>query len=219
MRRIIAFLLVAVLALIAGSLGSSNNALAHEHRAVGNYGFVVGFLNEPAIAFQPNGLSLEIKFFPNGVPAEGDEAAEAAGQPVAGLEQTLKAEVIVGGGAKKMDLALEPSFGQPGSYEAHFIPTLAGDYTYHIFGKVQDKDVDESFTSSPEGFDPVDSPDDLEFPDKVPTNAELQSSITTLQDKSSGGSDDTARALGLIGIIAGVIGVAAGGVALASRRT
>ena len=219
MRRIIAFMLVAVLALIAGGLASSNNALAHEHRAVGNYGFVVGFLTEPAIAFQPNGLSLEVKLFPNGVPAEGDEAAEAAGQPVEGLEQTLRAEVIVGGGAKKMDLALDPSFGQPGSYEAHFIPTLPGDYTYHIFGKVQDKDVDESFTSSPEGFDSVDSPDDLEFPDKVPTNAELQASINSLQNKSSRGSDDTARALGIIGIIAGVVGVAAGGVALASRRS
>ena len=219
MRRIMAFVFVAVLALVAGGLASLENALAHEHRAVGNYGFVVGFLTEPAIAYQPNGLSLEVKFFPNGVPAEGDEAAEAAGQPVEGLEKTLKAEVIVGGGAKKMDLALDPSFGQPSSYEAHFIPTISGDYTYHIFGKVQDKDVDESFTSSPEGFDSVDSPDDLEFPDKVPTNAQLQSSITALESKSSGGSDDTARALGIIGTIAGVIGVAAGGVALASRRS
>src|SRR5438093_4675484 len=161
-------MLVGVLAPIAGGLTSSNNALAHEHRAVGNYGFVVGFLNEPAIAFQPNGLSLEVKFFPNGVPAEGDEAAEAVGQPVEGLEQTLKAEVIVGGGAKKMDLALEPSFGQPGSYEAHFIPTLAGDYSFHISGKLDAQNVDETFDSGPETFDPVDSPDDLEFPDQVP---------------------------------------------------
>ncbi len=219
MRRIIAFVLVAHLALIAGGLTSSNNALAHEHRAVGNYGFVVGFLNEPAIAYQPNGLSLEVKFFTNGVPAEGDEAAEAAGQPVEGLERTLKAEVIVGGAAKKMDLALDPAFGQPGSYEAHFIPTLPGDYTYHIFGKVQDKDVDETFTSSPEGFSSVDDAKDLEFPDKLPTTAELQASINSLQNKSSGGSDDTARALGIIGIIAGIVGVAAGGVAVASRRS
>jgi len=211
--------LVAHLALIAGGLTSSNNALAHEHRAVGNYGFVVGFLNEPAIAYQPNGLSLEVKFFTNGVPAEGDEAAEAAGQPVEGLERTLKAEVIVGGAAKKMDLALDPAFGKPGSYEAHFIPTLPGDYTYHIFGKVQDKDVDETFTSSPEGFSSVDDAKDLEFPDKLPTTAELQASINSLQNKSSGGSDDTARALGIIGIIAGIVGVAAGGVAVASRRS
>ncbi len=219
MRRIIAFMLVAVLALTAGGLATSNNALAHEHRAVGDYELTVGFLNEPSIAFQPNGLSLEVKLFPNGVPAEGDEAAEASGQPVEGLEQTVKAEVIVGGGAKKMDLPLEAAFGQPGAYEAHFIPTLAGDYSFHISGKLESQNVDETFDSGPETFDPVDSPDDLEFPDKAPTNAELQASINSLQNRSSGGSDDTARALGIIGIIAGLIGVAAGGVALASRRT
>ena len=220
MRRIIAFMLVGVLALIAGGLTSSNNALAHEHRAVGNYGFVVGFLNEPAIAYEPNGLSLEVKLYPNGVvPAEGDEAAEALGQPVEGLDSTLKAEVIVGGGAKKMPLTLEAAFNQPGAYEAQFIPTLPGDYTYHIFGKVQDKDVDESFTSSPEGFSSVDDPSDLQFPDKLPTTAELQASINSLQSKSSGGSDDTARVLGVIGIIAGIVGVAAGGVALVARRS
>jgi len=59
----------------------------------------------------------------------------------------------------------------------------------------------------------------LQFPDKLPTTAELQSSITALQSKSSGGSDDTARVLGVIGIIAGIVGVAAGGVALAARRS
>ena len=219
MRRSIAFVLVVVSALVAAGLASSNNALAHEHRAVGNYGFVVGFLSEPAIAYQPNGLSLEVKLFPNGVPAEGDEAAEAAGQPVEGLDSTLKAEVIVGGAAKKMPLTLEAAFNQPGAYEAHFIPTLPGDYTYHIFGKVQDKDVDESFTSSPEGFNSVDDPSDLQFPDKLPSTAELQASISSLQSKSSGGSDDTARVLGVIGIIAGIVGVAAGGVALVARRS
>src|SRR5881396_2697470 len=121
-------MLVAVLALLAGSVAFSNMALAHEHRVIGNYELAVGFLNEPAIAYQPNGLFLEVKLFPNGVPTQGDEAAEASSQPVEGLEQTVKAEVIVGGGAKKMDLPLEAAFGQPGAYEAHFIPTLAGDY-------------------------------------------------------------------------------------------
>lgn len=221
MRRIIAFMLVAVLALIAGGLANLNHALAHEHRAVGSYGFVVGFLNEPSIANQPSGLDLTVKFYANGqVPtSEGDEAAEAAGQPVEGLDKTLNAEVIVGGAAKKMQLTLEPAFNNPGHYEGHFIPTAPGDYTFHISGKVQDKDVDESFSSGPQTFDPVDDPADLQFPDKLSTTAELQSSITALQNKSSGGSDDTARVLGIIGIIAGVVGVAAGGVALVSRRS
>jgi hypothetical protein len=215
-KRTIAFMLVGALALVAGAIASSSSALAHEHRAVGNYGFVVGFINEPAIENEPNGLSLEVKFYPNGVPAEGDEAAEAAGQPVVGLDETLKAEVSVGGGAKKMDLTLEPAFGEEGAYEAHFIPTLAGDYTYHISGKVQDTNVDETFTSSPEGFSSVDARDDLEFPDKLPSTAALQAAIN---NNSSSSSDDTARAIAIVGIIVGIIGVAVGGIALATRRS
>jgi hypothetical protein len=216
-KRIIAFMLVGVFALVAGALASSNSALAHEHRAVGNYGFVVGFLNEPAVAEEPNGLDLQVKYYANGqVPGEGDEAAEAAGQPVEGLDQTLKAEVIVGGGAKKMDLTLEPAFNNPGAYEAHFIPTASGDYTFHITGKVQDKNIDETFTSSPEGFSSVDARDDLEFPDKLPSAAALQAAIN---NNSSSSSDDTARAIAIIGIIVGIIGVAVGGIALATRRS
>ena len=88
MRRIIAFMLVAVLALTGGGLATSNNALAHEHRAVGDYELTVGFLNEPSIAFQPNGLSLEVKLFPNGVPAEGGFPANRISEILGTIDPT-----------------------------------------------------------------------------------------------------------------------------------
>lgn len=59
-------------------------ALAHERRAVGTYTFVVGFLNEPSIQGQPNGLDLTI--------------TDANGKPVLGAEKTLKVGISYGGG-------------------------------------------------------------------------------------------------------------------------
>src|SRR5207244_3226636 len=136
-----------------------------------------------------------------------------------GQDRKIKEQGSGGGVQFKIPVVIEAAFNNPGAYEAHFIPTLPGDYTYHIFGKVENKDVDESFSSGPQTFDPVDDPASLQFPDKLPTTAELQASINSLQSKSSGGSDDTARVLGVIGIIAGIVGMAAGGVALAARRS
>jgi hypothetical protein len=87
---------------------------------------------------------------------------EEAGEPVVGLDQTLKAEVIFGD--QKMELTLEPRWQTPGAYDAYFFPTAAGDYTFHIFGEIEGTAVDESFTSSPEGFSSVEAREELEFP-------------------------------------------------------
>src|SRR5574341_1595440 len=126
------------------ALFNAGPASAHEHRAVGNYQLVVGFVNEPALAFEPNGLFLDVSFFANGVPEEVEgqpESEEEQGEPVEGLDQTLEAEVIVGGGASTMPLTLEGAFGEPGVYHGNFIPTLPGDYTFRVFGDIQGQEV------------------------------------------------------------------------------
>jgi hypothetical protein len=223
MNRVVA--VIAILAsafVVAGGLFSTDNALAHEHRAVGNYEFVVGWLNEPALAYEPNGLSLRITLFPNGVP-EGESAeAEAEGQPVEGLEETLQAEIIAGGGAQTKELTLEPAFNDPGHYESVVIPSVPGDYTFRIFGDLEGQQIDESFSSGPETFSVIEEVNELQFPEQLPSNAELQTEVDELRNggsSSASSSDDTARALGVIGIIVGVIGTAAGGLAFASRRS
>lgn len=202
----------------------SGRALAHEHRAVGNYELEVGFINEPALAYELNGLFLSVAFFENGVPEEGEhsEGAEEEGVPVEGLEETLEAEVVVGGGAETMPLTLEGRFGQPGAYQAHFIPTLVGDYTFRIFGAIDGEAIDEMFDSGPETFSSVDDVSELQFPDKLPNNAELQASIDELAAKidalDSGGDSDTALILAIVGVVVGAVGIGVGGLALASRR-
>jgi len=207
----------------------AGRASAHEHRTVAaNYEFFVGFLNEPALAFEPNGLFLSVEFFEGGVPeeeehAEGAEEEEVGGVPVEGLEETLRAEVIVGGAAQTRALELEPAFGEPGVYHGNFIPTIAGDYTFRISGDLEGQAIDETFESGPDTFSPVEDVAELQFPNKAPSNADLQASLDALsaQVAGSGGGDDdsgTALLIAIIALVAGGLGVGTGALALISMR-
>ncbi|TMF79501.1 MAG: hypothetical protein E6I18_07150 [Chloroflexi bacterium] len=167
MSRVLAT--VAAVAVVVSSFAVNTNiALGHERRAVGPYTFVVGWINEPAYVNVANGLSLDV--------------TETSGsKPVEGLASTLRAEVIVGGGAKKLSLDLATEEATPGHYEGRFIPTKAGDYIFHILGDAGSTKVDERFESGPNTFDGAISSDALQFPDRVPANADLAARLDQLQ--------------------------------------
>ncbi|MGH2361380.1 MAG: hypothetical protein ACRDGM_12675 [bacterium] len=225
MLRFGAAALAAIIGITLSSIFSGTpSSLAHEHRVVGNYELTVGWSVEPAFAYEPNGLSLRVELFPNGVPTEEEEAAGTAeeGQPVEGLEETLQAELIAGGGANTKALTLEPAFRDPGAYESPILPTVPGDYSFRIFGEIDGTQIDETFSSGPETFSSIEDPSEIQFPEKLPSAAELQASIgagTSTGSADSSSSDDTARALGIVGIIVGVLGLGAGALAVASRRS
>ncbi len=184
-------LLGATVALIALVL-TAGIASAHEHKTVGDYTLTVGFLNEPAIDEQPNGLDFRV------AQGTGDNA-----KPVEGLATTIKAEVKFGG--QTMPLTLSPVFNTPGSYKANFIPTAAGSYTFHISGTINDTPVDETFVSGPDTFSDVQDASAMQFPAKVGSVASVNQ---TAQD--AGDTADSARLFGIIGIVVGVLGLIAG---------
>ncbi len=139
-------------------------ATAHEEREVadGRYNLVVGFIDEPAYVGEKNGLILEVADLsaPATPAAEGEE--DHGGSPVLGLAETLQAEVIYGD--QTMELELVPAFDHPGTYYGYFFPMADGDYTFRVFGDIEGAVIDESFTSSPEGFASVEPREPLEFP-------------------------------------------------------
>lgn len=200
-------LIVASLAL-AGTVGllglaSSDIASAHERRVVGNYELEVGFLVEPAIANSLNGVFMNVVYYANGVPeTEGGEGEEAAGgEPVLGLDQTMTVTVIVGGAAATKELDFEP-LEEPGSYVASFIPTLPGDYIFQIVGEIDGTEIDETFESGPNTFEPVEDPAELEFPPQADADGDTGSTEDAEDD------DDGSAAL-IVAILALVLAAAA----------
>lgn len=131
---------------------------------------------------------------------------------------------------EEVDVPIEPNFlvgvfGEPGDYRGYLTPTQPGDYTFHFEGTINGQAIDEEFTSGEETFSVVANPADIQFPVKEPSNAELDAKIEAQHEDihaeldelgNAGGSDGTAKGLAIGGI---VLGLGAGGLALARRRT
>jgi len=210
--------LVAVLATLV--LVPANPAFAHEQRQVGAVQFTVGWEREPTYTGFENGVQLILK--------------DAKGNPIDDLGDPPSLKVQVASGGQTSDpLELKASFdadtglGTHGEFDAAFIPTAPGNYTFHFTGTVNNQKVDESFTSSDKTFDPVKDPAEIEFPAKVPTNAELATNISRITPRVDSAAslaqadrqaakkakDDAATATTLA-IVALVVGIVVGGLGI-----
>ena len=180
-------------------------ALAHEQRPVGKYLLVVGFLNEPAIQGEMNGIDLTI-------------TNNETKQPVDGAEKTLKAEVTAEG--KTQAITLQARFRMPGKYAGYFIPTKEGQYRFHFTGTIEGQPVNETFESGPGRFEDVGAATAMQFPEKVPTGMELNQQLAAANAAAANAqaAAATATLLGIAGIIFGLLGLGAGAWGIMSRR-
>jgi hypothetical protein len=185
---------------LALAVGATVDVLAHVEIDVGDGQYVmeVGFRDEPAYLGQPNALALRV-----------EQYATGGTEPVNDLAATLSAEVSKDGQA--MALPLVP-VGE-GEYEAAFVPTATGDYTFRISGAIGEATVDESVTSGPTTFNSVEPLSTIEFPQSLPDPVQLQTAVAEANATAS-----TARTLGVVGIVAGVLGLILGALALARSR-
>jgi hypothetical protein len=196
-------------------------ASAHVLKMVGPYHLLIGFGNEPAYAGEQNSVFLLLTNAKTGAPVVDE-----------GLGDTLKVEV--GFGTQKKLLPLVSSFdpdsgqGTKGVYNAYFIPTVSGDYTFHFFGKIRGQKVNLSVASSPTTFDSAHDPAAIEFPQQAPSNVQLGGRLNAESARLSAGihaasskaaAASSALAVGIAGLVAGVAGLCAGGIALYRGRS
>jgi hypothetical protein len=194
--------------IVAGAvLATTSAASAHERRAVQQYTFVVGWLNEPAYVNQPNAIDLRI--------SKTDD-----GSPVEGLERTLKAEASAEG--KKLSVELRPRFRTPGAYDGRLLPTSEGQFAFRIAGTIEGRQIDETFTAGPSTFGLVEKP--VSFPRELPSLPGLDESVrgleqrvVSLESDGDSGTANTALAVGIACIVIGFAGLAAGAYAIARK--
>ena len=211
MKRVTALMLVAG-TIVSASVLLASPASAHEARTVNGYHWLVGFGNEPTYA----GFQNYVVLFLN----------DPSGAPVLNIGDKLHVTVETGSASRRF--ALEPSFdpdsglGTKGEFDAFFIPTTPGPYTFHFTGNLGGP-VNQSFTSGPETFSTVDDPTSVQFPVTVPSNLELSqkidreiprltASITSASSKASDSSSTATTALivGALGVVIGLVGVGFG---------
>jgi hypothetical protein len=178
---------VAILFTVVLLLVTATAAFAHGSTTVGDYTIEIGFKNEPAIQGEMNGLDLIV-------------TNTKTEKPVTGLADSLQAEIIFG--ASKKTLKIEPVEGEDGAYTAAVIPTAVGDYTWHIFGKIEDTPVDISMTSSPTTFVSVDPPSTITIPGSAAAGLTSEMALAQANQRAT------------IGMIAGLVGILIGLVSL-----
>jgi hypothetical protein len=145
----------ASLLVIIALLTSYQIVFAHESITVGDYEIEVGWVNEPPVAGQQNAIAVNVT---------NTGAGEA--QPV---EDVSSLTVAVSYGGQSKTLTLEP-LGEdtPGQFVAPILPTIPGQYTITLGGKLGDTAVDAEV--EPEEVAPVDT---LQFPSTASQSANV----------------------------------------------
>jgi hypothetical protein len=208
--------MVVTTAAIAGAMVAGAHptgvAFAHERRVVGSYTLIVGYFVEPAYVGDKNAIELKV--------------TTTKGEPVDGLEKTIKAAIAFGGGQFK-EFPLRPWPSTPGGYLADVIPTRVGSYRFRFTGTIGTSKIDEEFESGPGRFADVESTDKLQFPDVVAVPATIAQSAKRAEERALAAEAalqevtaqaESARIAGLAGLVAGVAGAALSAVALLRRR-
>jgi len=169
-------------------------ASAHEAVACGTYTCEIGWTNEPVIVGQPN--SLELFIAPSDNPEEG----------VAEVATTLKFTVEYGGQSQAYDLV--PAEEKAGAYTARFIPTRAGQYTFHLTGTIKDEAIDVKV--EPEE---VVTAGQFAFPEALPSVRELSDQLTAAQAQAR-----AAQSLAIVGVVLGALGLGLGAWAVLKKK-
>jgi hypothetical protein len=206
------------------AITAAGSAAAHVVVTVGSYSLAIGWAHEPTYVGQENAVQVIV--------------TDASGAPVDDLSADALTVVVSTGGQQSAPLALEPKYdadtglGIHGDYEASIMPTAAGDYTFHVTGSIHGTSVDETETSSDSTFNSATDASGIQFPDKLPTMAEVvtrldridarasaapggvtQASVDAAASAASDAGDAANRALlvggglGLAGLIVGALGL------------
>ena len=233
-RYWLAAAVAAVLSLAVGAV------YAHEGREVGDYNINIGWIVEPAYEGFLNGVEVRIARVTEGSDDHhGESASMSVGDDsgstmmmaadhhddsggVTGLEKTLQVEVVyVPTGASRV-LNLTADATEKGRYTGDLLPTTPGVYEFRVFGTIEGMVVDETFASlgGGGGFDDIRSTAELQFPDRLPSNRELESAVRgaistaeQAQDAAEEGPDVlpiVALALAVSGVVLGAAGLAIG---------
>lgn len=182
-------------------------ASAHEGVEAGSYLLTIGWVSEPVIVDQPNGLDLFI------APKEGEEHTEgethtegdAHAQGVTGAEATLKFTVTYGSVSQSYDIL--PVNGEPGRYTTTIIPTREGQYTFKFTGTINGEAVDVTFEPEEVG-----SAGQRAFPEASASAADLSAQIAALSAQVQ-----TTQITAIVGAVLGLAGVGLGVFALRKK--
>jgi hypothetical protein len=209
MKKLLNIMLVLVLGGLAAIGIGGGTALAHESRDLAKYRLVVGFIAEPALEGQKNGVDFRVTNLETQAPVEG-------------VEKTVQVEIThVPTGVSKV-FNLRTIFRDPGHYTSDLILTASGHYRMRFFGTIDGANINETFNSRSGGgnFNDVDPTTEMQFPVKVAEVREIEAVARHIEEENHDLEQSASRAnmMAIVGVALGGLGTIVGIASLATSR-
>ena len=197
-------------------VGIFGTAYGHTVDSVGDYRLEIGWMNEPVVSGETNGIELFVSPMVPNLPLEEQEFKNG----ITGLEDTLKMQLVFG--EQKIILPFSADHNIPGKYYAFVDPTEPGFYQANILGKIKDTNV--SLSMHPPK---VDDRSYIEFPLREDSTEEqiieehstIQEQIDEINDSLNRIESATQAAnIGYVGLVLGIAGIVIASIAISKTK-
>ena len=194
-----------------------SSAYAHTVDSVEDYRLEIGWINEPAVSGETNGIELYIsKLDPT---KKFDEQEFDKSKGVAGLRKDFRMELVYK--EDKINLNVLDDHNIPGKYFGLVDPTVDGYYQINIIGKIGDTIVSKSMHPPK-----VENREHIEFPvrqneDILTQHETIQSELETIKSRLNSIEENNSKQnydLGFVGVGTGIIGIVIAFIAIAKTR-
>jgi hypothetical protein len=203
--------------------GLSGIAYAHTVDAVGEYRVEIGWMNEPVVSGETNGIEFYVSpLIPCPEIPEAIKCAESQEfkNGISGLKDTVKMKLIFKD--ESITLPLSPDHDISGKYYAFVNPTVSGFYQANILGTIVDTPISLSMHPpkvSERAYIEFPEPSDITIQQMIDGHTALIEDIGELKDSVNNLEESKQDMnLGYMGIVAGIVGIAIAIVALAKSK-
>lgn len=194
-------------------LSLTNLVFGHTVDSVGDYRLEIGWMNEPVVSGETNGIELFVSPLDPNLKPEDQEFKNG----ISGLEKKLKIQLVYND--QKVTLPLSADHNIPGKYYTFVDPTRAGYYQANILGEIDGTSV--SISMHPPR---VENKTYLAFPTKP--NEEILAEQESLRSEINQIKQTLARiensnqntTISYIAIGLGIAGIVIGSVAFSRRK-